>query len=83
MKRDINYLISILLLIFLILTGITGYIQSKLDLRKFIPHYYFAYITLLLATIHVISNIKKLYHYFYQKFFLKFCLQTKQFHDNY
>lgn len=70
-KRDINYLVSILLLISLILTGITGYIQSKLDLRKFIPHRYFAYITLLLAIVHIVFNIKKIYHYFYQKFLSK------------
>jgi hypothetical protein len=50
MKRvDINYIVSLLLLFSMVITGITSYIQSQLDLRKFVPHIYFAYITLVLC----------------------------------
>jgi DMSO/TMAO reductase YedYZ heme-binding membrane subunit len=66
-RQDLNYTVSILLLILLALTGATGYIQSQLDLRKFVPHRYFAYATLLLAAVHVSLNAQKLFRYLRKK----------------
>ena len=68
MKRDdINYLVSILLLLSVCVTGVTGYIQSQLDLRKFVPHRYFAYVTLGLAAVHVYLNAGKVWRYIHRK----------------
>ena len=54
MKRHhLDYAVSILLLISLCVTGLLGYVQSELELRRFIPHRYAAYTTLWLAAIHV------------------------------
>lgn len=69
MKReDINYIISIVLIFSISLTGIVGYIQSQLELRRFVPHRYFAYATLILAAIHVILNWGKLWRYLRRRF---------------
>jgi len=69
MKRDdINYLVSILLLLSVCVTGVTGYIQSQLDLRKFVPHRYFAYVALGLAGVHVYLNADKIWRYIRRKF---------------
>lgn len=69
MKReDINYIISLLLLFSIVITGTTGYIQSQLDLRRFVPHFYFAYVTLCLAGIHVFLNAGKIRRYIRRKF---------------
>jgi len=68
MKReDINYAISLVLLLLVGITGVTGYIQSQLDLRKFVPHRYFAYSTLGLAAVHVYLNAGKLWRYIRRK----------------
>jgi len=67
-RQDINFAVSILLLLAVCITGLTGYIQSQLELRRFIPHRYFAYITLALAAIHLSLNAKKLWLYIYGKF---------------
>jgi hypothetical protein len=68
MKReDINYAISFLLLLSISITGITGYIQSQLELRRFVPHRYFAYVTLSLAAVHVYLNADKLWRYIRRK----------------
>jgi len=68
MKReDINYLVSFLLLLSICFTGITGYIQSRLELRRFVPHRYFAYVTLGLAAVHVCLNAGKLWRYIRRK----------------
>lgn len=66
-RQDLNYIVSILLLISTALAGITGYIQSQLDLRKFVPHRYFAYITLALAVIHVYLHAPQMWHYLRRK----------------
>ena len=69
MKReDINYVVSLLLLFSVIITGTTGYIQSQLELRRFIPHRYFAYATLSLAAVHVCLNAGKLWRYIHRRF---------------
>jgi hypothetical protein len=62
-RQDINYTVSILLLASVCITAITGYIQSQLDLRRFVPHRYFAYITLGLAAVHVYLNLGKIWRY--------------------
>ncbi len=62
-RQDINYIVSILLLVSLAITAITGYIQAQLDLRRFVPHRYFAYVTLGLIVIHVYFNAGKLWRY--------------------
>jgi len=68
MKReDINYAISLVLLLLVGITGVTGYIQSQLDLRKFVPHRYFAYSTLGLAAVHVYLNAGRLWRYIHRK----------------
>ncbi|MHC4122745.1 MAG: hypothetical protein ACYSSI_04165 [Planctomycetota bacterium] len=66
-RRDINYFISLLLLISVIITGLTGYIQSQLELRRFVPHRYFAYTTLVLAAVHIYLNASRIWRYFLQK----------------
>ncbi len=68
MKRgDIHYAISILLFMSICITGMLGYIQSELELRKFVPHRYFAYATLTLAALHVSLNLRKLCRYIRKK----------------
>ena len=66
-RQDVNYAVTILLLISIALTGATGYIQSQLDLRKFVPHRYFAYATLVLAAVHISLNAQKLWRYLRKK----------------
>ena len=68
MKReDIKYIVSILLFFSICLTGVLGYIQSELELRKFTPHRYFAYATLSLAAVHVTLNAGRIWRYFSRK----------------
>ena len=68
MKRvDLNYAISILLLLAIIFTGLSGYVQSQLDLRKFVPHRYAAYVTLCLTAVHVSLNATKVWKYLRRK----------------
>lgn len=67
MKRDVNYIISILLIFSLSITGIVGYVQSRLELRRFVPHSYFAYVTLILAALHVLLNWGKVWRYLHRK----------------
>ena len=65
MKRmDFEFIVSALLLVSLCVTGALGYIQSELELRRFVPHRYAAYTTLFLAALHVGLNGERLWHYF-------------------
>ena len=67
MKRiDIEYAIGILLFFSIIITGLLGYIQSQLELRKFVPHRYSAYVTLSIAALHVSLNIGKILKYLHR-----------------
>ena len=69
MKReDINYIVSFVLLLSICITGAVGYIQSALDLRKFVPHRWFAYCTLIFAAVHVSLNAGKSWRYLKRKF---------------
>jgi hypothetical protein len=64
MRREtFQYIVGLLLILSVIMTGLLGYVQSQLELRKFVPHRYFAYTTLCLATLHVYLNWKKLWSY--------------------
>ena len=67
-RQDFNYIISFLLLVAIIITGLTGYVQAQLELRGFVPHRWFAYVTLFLSALHVILNFKKLWYYAKRKF---------------
>lgn len=60
-RQDINYVVSVLLLFSVAITAITGYIQAQLDLRGFVPHRYFAYVTLGLTATHVYFNAGRLW----------------------
>ena len=62
-RRDLNYIVSILLLLSVVVTGILGYIQSELELRRFVPHRYAAYTTLCLAGVHLYLNFGRLWRY--------------------
>ncbi len=54
MKREtLRYVVSLMLLVSICTTGLLGYIQSELELRRFVPHRYFAYTTLCLAAVHL------------------------------
>lgn len=66
--QDINYLVSILLVFSISVTALLGYIQAQLELRGFIPHRYFAYLTLMLAAVHVYLNIGKIVNYLRKRF---------------
>ena len=67
-RKDINFLISLLLMCSIIVTGTLGFIQSEFDLRKFVPHRYAAYTTLFLAAIHLYLNFGALWRYLKQLF---------------
>lgn len=72
MKReDITFAVSILLLISIIITGLSGYIQSEWELRKFVPHRYLAYTTLFLTAVHVALHAGKLWRYLKRRVFSK------------
>jgi hypothetical protein len=65
--RTLKYVLSLLLLLSIALTGILGYIQSSLELRRFVPHKYFAYTTLILAVVHVALNHKRIIRFFRER----------------
>jgi hypothetical protein len=67
MKREtVQYVISLLLFVSICTTGILGYIQSELELRKFVPHRYFAYTTLSLAAVHLYFHLGKLCRFWHR-----------------
>jgi hypothetical protein len=70
-RTDISYVISLILLIAISITGFTGFIQAQLDLRKFVPHTYTCYFTLFLTVIHVTLNWIKLWRFFRRKIGIK------------
>ncbi|MCP4717524.1 MAG: hypothetical protein GY868_20575 [Deltaproteobacteria bacterium] len=59
-RSDMRVVISLLLLLVAALTGLTGYLQVRLDLHRFVPHKYLAYSTLLLIALHVGLNAGKM-----------------------
>ncbi len=66
-KKDVNIILSLILLTSLIFTGLAGLIQSNLDLHKFRYHKYGAYFTLSCALIHIIINFPVIIKYFKHK----------------
>ncbi len=62
-RTDWNFWTSLLLLILILLTALLGYIQSELELRKFVPHRYLAYATLVVLAVHLYFNFGKIWRY--------------------
>ena len=64
MKRaDFEIIISIMLMVAVCVTGLLGYFQSELELRRFVPHRYAAYTTLILTAVHVSLKWDKVWRY--------------------
>ncbi len=64
MKRaDFEIIISLLLMVAVCVTGLLGYFQSELELRRFVPHRYAAYTTLILTAVHVSLKWEKIWRY--------------------
>jgi hypothetical protein len=59
-KRNFNYIVCIILMFSLFFTFITGLIQVRLDLHRFLPHKYLAYFTVFLTSIHIFINFDKI-----------------------
>lgn len=66
-REDFHYLVSILLMFSIIAAAALGYLQSQLELRRFVPHRYFAYATLAITAIHVYLNWKKVWRFVQKK----------------
>ena len=62
--RTLKHVLSLLLLLSIALTGILGYIQSSLELRRFVPHKYFAYTTLIRAAVHITLNFERIVRWY-------------------
>ena len=59
-RADFEVIVSILLIVAVCVTGALGYLQSELELRRFVPHRYAAYATLVLTAVHVALNCSQL-----------------------
>jgi len=59
-KRDLNYLAALLLGFIFLWMLITGLLQVRFALHRFIYHRYGAYLLIFLAVIHVFANWKKI-----------------------
>ncbi len=67
MKRaHLDAAVSILLLLSLCVTGVLGFLQSELELRRFVPHRYAAYATLFLAVLHIYMKGGDLWRYIWR-----------------
>ena len=62
-RADFEIIISLLLLLAVCVTGVLGYLQSELELRRFVPHRYAAYTTLVLTAVHVSLKWGRLLRY--------------------
>lgn len=58
-KRDLNYLAGIFIIPIFLLMLITGLIQLRFELHRFIYHIYGAYLIIALAVAHVFTNWRK------------------------
>lgn len=67
-REDMKYAISLLLLLSISTTGLLGYIQAQLELRRFVPHRYAAYVTLGLSGVHVYLNAGRVGRYIRRRF---------------
>ena len=59
-KSDFFLVICLFLILMLMSTGISGFIQVKLDLHRTTIHKFSAYFTLSLAAIHVLLHFKEI-----------------------
>lgn len=59
-KRDLNYLAGIFLIPIFLLMLVTGLIQLRFELHRFIYHIYGAYLLIILAVAHVFTNWRKI-----------------------
>ena len=68
-RNDFPYYVSIALILSLIFTIVTGFLQVKLNFprTRFVYHIYGAYITLILALIHICLNLSKVKAYLIQR----------------
>ena len=66
-RADVEIIISLLLILAVCVTGVLGYLQSELELRRFVPHRYAAYTTLILTAIHVSLKWGELMRYIRQR----------------
>lgn len=57
-KSDAGLIVCLLLMLMLASTGMSGFIQVKLDLHRITIHKYSAYAALLLAAVHVLLHLK-------------------------
>ena len=62
-RADFEIIISLLLILAVCVTGVLGYLQSELELRRFVPHRYAAYTTLVLTAVHVSLKWGRLLRY--------------------
>lgn len=62
-RAGFEIIISILLILAVCVTGVLGYLQSELELRRFVPHRYAAYTTLILTAVHLSLKWDKLSRY--------------------
>ena len=59
-KSNVSIIVCLLLILMLMSTGISGFIQVKLDLHRTTIHKFSAYSTLSLAAIHVLLHFKEI-----------------------
>lgn len=57
-KSEAGLMVCLFLILMLVSTGISGYIQVKLDLHRSTIHTYSAYTALSLAAVHVLLHLK-------------------------
>ena len=62
-KPDISFIVCFLLILALVITGISGFIQVKLDLHRTTIHKFSAYSTLSLSLVHILINFRKFINY--------------------
>ena len=62
-RADFEIIISFLLILAVCVTGVLGYLQSELELRRFVLHRYAAYATLVLTAVHVALKWGRLWRY--------------------
>ena len=62
-RPNVSLLLCAALFACIALTGLTGYVQVRFDLHRFIFHKYLAYTSLILTGLHVVYNWKKVAGY--------------------
>jgi len=62
-RLDLSFTLCVLLFICIGVTGLTGYLQVRLDLHRFVLHKYFAYASLIFTCLHMLINRTKIKAY--------------------